>query len=81
MILSAALDEGYVFMTLIAILTSVIGAGYYLNLIKQMFFFKHNYEINPSIYNIDLIAYLTKYGHNESDSSLKVRKYNIQDKT
>jgi len=36
MILSAALDSGYVFMSLIAILTSVIGAVYYLNLIKQI---------------------------------------------
>ena len=31
MVLSAALDAGYVFMVIIAILTSVIGAGYYLN--------------------------------------------------
>lgn len=42
MILSAALDKGYVFMTLIAILTSVIGAGYYLNLIRRIFFYKTN---------------------------------------
>jgi NADH-ubiquinone oxidoreductase chain 2 len=44
MILSAALDSGYVFMSLIAILTSVIGAAYYLNLIKQIFFYKENYK-------------------------------------
>jgi NADH-ubiquinone oxidoreductase chain 2 len=49
MILSAALDSGYVFMSLVAILTSVIGAVYYLNLIKQMFFFNHDYQINPAI--------------------------------
>lgn len=49
MILSAALDSGYVFMALIAILTSVIGAGYYLNLVKEIFFQKPNYEINPSV--------------------------------
>ena len=34
MVLSAALDNGYVFITLIAILTSVIGAVYYLNIIQ-----------------------------------------------
>lgn len=47
MVLSAALDSGYVFISLVAIITSVIGAGYYLNLIKTIFFFKDNYEINP----------------------------------
>ena len=40
MVLSAALDNGYVFLTLIAILTSVISAVYYLNIIKQVFFYK-----------------------------------------
>lgn len=49
MVLSAALDNGYVFMALVAILTSVIGAGYYLNLIKQIFFFKEDYQKNPSL--------------------------------
>ena len=38
MVLSAALDNGYIFITVIAILTSVISAGYYLNVIKQVFF-------------------------------------------
>jgi NADH-ubiquinone oxidoreductase chain 2 len=58
MILSAALDSGYVFMTLIAILTSVIGAGYYLNLVKQIFFFKDNYKKNLSIANLNLTGYI-----------------------
>jgi len=58
MILSAALDSGYIFMALVAILTSVIGAGYYLNLIKQIFFYKDNYKINPSIKNLNLIGYI-----------------------
>jgi NADH-ubiquinone oxidoreductase chain 2 len=40
MVLSAALDNGYIFICLVAILTSVIGAVYYLNLIKEIFFFK-----------------------------------------
>ena len=46
MVLSAALDSGYVFLALIAILTSVIGAVYYLGLIKQMFFSKPEYQLN-----------------------------------
>jgi len=43
-VLSAALDNGYIFITLIAIITSVIGAVYYLGIIKQIFFDKPNYE-------------------------------------
>jgi NADH-ubiquinone oxidoreductase chain 2 len=39
MVLSAALDNGYIFISLIAVLTSVIGAVYYLNIIKEVFFY------------------------------------------
>lgn len=46
MVLSAALDNGYIFITLVAILTSVISAVYYLNIIKQIFFEKPDYELN-----------------------------------
>lgn len=38
MVLSAALDSGFVFLALIAILTSVVSAVYYLGIIKQIFF-------------------------------------------
>lgn len=58
MVLSAALDSGYVFITLVAILTSVIAAAYYLNLIKQIFFYKDNYKKNPSISNLNLVGYI-----------------------
>ena len=51
MVLSAALDNGYVFMALVAILTSVIGAAYYLVLVKQIFFYKTDLDNkNPSVY-------------------------------
>nr|QBG64905.1 NADH dehydrogenase subunit 2 [Cordyceps cicadae]QZM06818.1 NADH dehydrogenase subunit 2 [Cordyceps chanhua] len=46
MVLSAALDKGLYFITLIAILTSVIGGIYYLTIIKEMFFSKSDYKIN-----------------------------------
>jgi NADH-ubiquinone oxidoreductase chain 2 len=49
MVLSAALDSGYVFMALVAILTSVISAVYYLNIIKQIFFDQPDYKINEEI--------------------------------
>lgn len=38
MVLSAALDSGLIFLSLVAILTSVIGGVYYLSIIKEMFF-------------------------------------------
>jgi NADH-ubiquinone oxidoreductase chain 2 len=60
MVLSAALDSGYVFLTLIAILTSVIGAVYYLNIVKQIFFDESEYIINPELDNIDIHASITK---------------------
>jgi NADH-ubiquinone oxidoreductase chain 2 len=45
MVLSAALDSGYVFLTLVAILTSVISAVYYLNIIKEVFFYQPIYKV------------------------------------
>src|ERR1700712_2941511 len=54
MVLSAALDNGYVFLSLVAILTSVIGAVYYLNIIKEIFFYSPEYQINPLLENLKL---------------------------
>jgi len=82
MILSAALDSGYVFMSLVAILTSVIGAAYYLNLVKQIFFFKENYKINPSVQNLQLTGHIVPFGsvenHQQNQISLiKFKPENI----
>jgi NADH-ubiquinone oxidoreductase chain 2 len=60
MVLSAALDSGYIFLTLIAILTSVISAVYYLNIIKQVFFDKSEYKINPELKNNSLHGNIIK---------------------
>jgi NADH-ubiquinone oxidoreductase chain 2 len=54
MVLSAALDNGYIFISLVAILTSVIGAVYYLNIIKEIFFYSPEYKINPLLENLVL---------------------------
>lgn len=56
MVLSAALDSGYVFLTLVAILTSVISAVYYLNIIKQIFFDKPEYKVNPELEGVNIHA-------------------------
>lgn len=47
MVLSAALDKGHVFIVLIGILTSVIGGVYYLNIVKETFFYEPSSIINP----------------------------------
>ena len=54
MVLSAALDNGFVFLTLVAILTSVISAVYYLSVIKQIFFDKPEYKLDPALENLTL---------------------------
>jgi NADH-ubiquinone oxidoreductase chain 2 len=71
MILSAAIDSGYIFMSLVAILTSVISAVYYLAIIKQIFFDKNDYTLNEELrdFNADgLIA----------EKSSIVKKVNIK---
>lgn len=60
MVLSAALDNGYIFLTLVAILTSVISAVYYLNIVKEIFFDKPEYKVNPYISDVDMYATITK---------------------
>ncbi len=49
MVLSAAIDKGLIFLSLIAISTSVIGAIYYLNIIKEMFLIKRNLLLKKNI--------------------------------
>ena len=60
MVLSAALDSGFVFLTLVAILTSVISAVYYLNIIKEIFFYESMYKINRAFKNIDFYGNIIK---------------------
>jgi NADH-ubiquinone oxidoreductase chain 2 len=58
MILSAALDNGYIFITLVAILTSVISAVYYLVVIKSIFFEENDQKINPNFNNLNTLVYM-----------------------
>jgi NADH-ubiquinone oxidoreductase chain 2 len=51
MILTASINNGFYFTTLIAILTSVISAVYYLVIIKMIFFEKSDYIRSNSIHN------------------------------
>jgi NADH-ubiquinone oxidoreductase chain 2 len=72
MVLSAALDSGYIFITLVAILTSVISAVYYLNIIKEVFFYKSDYKINPELNNMTLHGNI-KNANNIEEKTFKVK--------
>jgi len=65
MVLSSALDKGYVFLVLVAILTSVIGAVYYLGIIRKMYFDKHDYTIYTTSNN-KYINYLYLINRNKN---------------
>ena len=58
MVLSAALDSGYVFLSLVAILTSVVGSAYYLNVIKEIFFYRPEYKINSLLKDKKFSSYI-----------------------
>lgn len=75
MVLSSALDNGYVFMVLVAILTSVISAVYYLVIIKQIFFEKPDYCINPKLNNF--FAYGSIVEKNVTVEIIKIKLRNI----
>nr|YP_010200494.1 NADH dehydrogenase subunit 2 [Edenia gomezpompae]UAJ48653.1 NADH dehydrogenase subunit 2 [Edenia gomezpompae] len=60
MILSAAIDNGYIFMSLVAILTSVISAVYYLAIIKQIFFDKNDYTLDEELNSFSADGLITE---------------------
>jgi NADH-ubiquinone oxidoreductase chain 2 len=50
MILTAAIDNGFIFITFIAILTSVISAVYYLVIVKFLYDKENVYKLHSSIH-------------------------------
>jgi NADH-ubiquinone oxidoreductase chain 2 len=77
MVLSAALDKNYIFISIIAILTSVIGAVYYLNLIKEIYFFPSEYKINYKFKNFKLNATIPNIKEEKLNKIFKVTDKNI----
>jgi NADH-ubiquinone oxidoreductase chain 2 len=71
MILSAAIDNGYIFMSLVAILTSVISAVYYLAIIKQIFFDKPDYTFNNELTTFNAEGLI-------SEKNTVIKKVNIK---
>jgi NADH-ubiquinone oxidoreductase chain 2 len=62
MILTVAIDRGFIFTVIIAIITSVISAVYYLILIKNIYFEKTEYKLNNKIIqNINKHAEVNNY--------------------
>lgn len=76
MVLSAALDNGYVFMALVAILTSVISAVYYLAVIKQIFFDKAEYKLNSELKNLNLFGNIS-FIYKEKNAKVRFGVENI----
>jgi len=77
MVLSAALDNGYIFISLVAILTSVIGAVYYLNIIKEIFFYSPEHKLSQTSVESSSVIYT---GASTSVSSDSNYIYNINSK-
>ena len=72
MVLSAALDKGHIFIVLIAIFTSVIGGVYYLNIVKETFFYEPSSIINPA-----LKKYKISVSNNKSNKAIYADYTNI----
>ena len=69
MVLSAALDKGLIFLSIVAILTSVIGAIYYLSIIKEMFFSLPEYKLNTLLKNLNFEGFITNKGSSNAEAS------------
>ena len=74
MILSAALQDGFVFITLIAVITSVISTVYYLNIVKIMFFDLYSYKF-IGLLNLKIPAQIIK--NNNIIDTIYFKSYNI----
>ena len=74
MVLSSALDKGYVFLVLIAILTSVIAAVYYLGIIKRMYFDEHDY-LPFKLKRDNSIENLNKFSIEDDNTNIYISNY------
>ena len=77
MVLSAALDSGYVFITLVAILTSVISAVYYLAVIKQIFFENNEYMLNLALKDLEFSGIIKNIYKKHKENRITFTAHNI----
>jgi len=59
MVLTSALDSNHTVLVIVAILTSVIGAVYYLSVIKTIYFDKSDYKKSYIFVEVSLSNYLS----------------------
>jgi len=79
MVLSAALDKGYIFIVLIAILTSVIAGVYYLNIVKETFFYKPEHSLlGNSAHCADGGAEISGFKLDSDKSNKEIRKVVVE---
>ena len=77
MVLSTALDSGFIFFSLIAILTSVISAAYYLNLIKQIFFSENKLQLHEFFRNAIYYCKVTPYINNTNKTKFTINNIRV----
>lgn len=75
MVFSAALQEGYIFLTLIGVLTSVISGVYYLFVVKTMFFSEHSYTFKKKFQDLIMPALVVK--NNRITNSIELNNFSI----
>jgi len=75
MIFSAALQEGFIFLTLIGVLTSVISAVYYLLVVKTMFFDEHTYTLKKKFQDMSMSALIIK--NNKVEDTVQLDKLSL----
>jgi NADH-ubiquinone oxidoreductase chain 2 len=80
MVLTAAINENIIFITLIGILSSVISAVYYLVIIKNMVFYSSDYKLNDNNNNNKLIRISSYYSSIISIFTLFILSFIFYDK-
>jgi len=75
MVFSAALQEGYIFLTLVGVLTSVISGVYYLFVVKTMFFSEHSYTFKKKFQDLIMPALVVK--NNRITNSIELNNFSI----
>ena len=75
MVFSAALQEGYIFLTLVGVLTSVISGVYYLFVVKTMFFSEHSYTFKKKFQDLIMPALVVK--NNKITNTIELNNFSI----
>ena len=75
MVLSSAIQEGYMFVSIVAILASVISAAYYLRIVKFIFFENFSRKQKDETLNSEAGKFQESYHLNELNGKIQMVKY------